>query len=243
MEVLQGHGWYFLPTLLFLTWTFDLGRCCNSNYFLLRYWSLLYCLNTHGPIQKKYGVHFVITIAVPQFVLLSLMRNLLNGQGPLNGLFQPCISLMDLFNFDWSSGRSSHFVNMWIGIPFTMLVANIMKLGLTEQIEVAEIDGGKFQIFKSITFPQIFLIMAPSLIQQFIGNINNLTIYFLTGGGPKIWILSSGFNWPLATSGPLQTDSLALKTITLASVIGIWFAISATFNLAYNKIIFIQEGC
>jgi len=76
---------------------------------------------------------------------------------------------------------------MWIGIPFTMLVATGIIMNLpSEQIEAAEIDGAsKLQIFRSITFPQILLIMAPSLIQQFIGNINNFNvIYFLTGGGP-----------------------------------------------------------
>ena len=50
------------------------------------------------------------------------------------------------------------FVNMWIGIPFSHNVGRnwytYMNLP-TEQIEAAEIDGAsKFQIFKSITFPQ-----------------------------------------------------------------------------------------
>ena len=47
---------------------------------------------------------------------------------------------------------------MWVGIPVTMLVASGIIMNLPqEQIEAAEIDGAnKFQIFKSITFPQNF---------------------------------------------------------------------------------------
>ena len=78
---------------------------------------------------------------------------------------------------------------MWIGIPFTMLVATGIIMNLpTEQIEAAEIDGAsKFQIFKSITFPQILLIMTPSLIQQFIElieeNRSKVNHYFQTVNG------------------------------------------------------------
>ena len=78
-------------------------------------------------------------------------------------------------------------VNMWIGIPATMLISTGIIQNLPEdQIEVARIDGAnKWQIFKSITFPQILFVMTPALIQQFIGNINNFNvIYLLTGGGP-----------------------------------------------------------
>ena len=55
-----------------------------------------------------------------------------------------------------------------------------------DQIEAARIDGANvFQIFHNITFPQILFVMGPSLIQQFIGNINNFNVIFLlTGGKP-----------------------------------------------------------
>ncbi|MFU1842206.1 ABC transporter permease subunit, partial [Enterococcus faecium] len=78
-------------------------------------------------------------------------------------------------------------VNMWIGIPATMLISTGIIQNLPEdQIEAARIDGAnKWQIFKSITFPQILFVMTPALIKQFIGNINNFNvIYLLTGGGP-----------------------------------------------------------
>ena len=112
-------------------------------------------------------------------------------------------------------------------------------------IEAAEIDGAsKFQIFKSITFPQILLIMAPSLIQQFIGNINNFNvIYFLTGGGPKNSEYYQAGSTDLLVTW-LYKLTVSAKDYNLASVIGILiFAISATFSLlAYTRSSSFKEG-
>ena len=109
----------------------------------------------------------------------------------------------------------------------------------------AEIDGAsKFQIFKSITFPQILLVMMPNLIQQFIGNINNFNvIYLLTGGGP------TNSNFYQAGSTDLLVTWLYNLTVTaadynLASVIGIIiFVLSAVFSLlAYTRTSSYKEG-
>ena len=69
-----------------------------------------------------------------------------------------------------------------------MLVSTAIIQNLSQdQIEAAKIDGANtFQVFKSITFPQILFVLTPTLIQQFIGNFNNFNvIYLLTGGGPN----------------------------------------------------------
>lgn len=128
---------------------------------------------------------------------------------------------------------------MWIGIPATMLVSTSIIQNLPEdQIEAARIDGAnKWQVFRNITFPQILFIMTPSLIQQFIGNINNFNvIYLLTGGGP------SNSNYYGAGSTDLLVTWLYNLTVNtmdynLASVIGILiFVLSAVFSLlAYTR--------
>ena len=136
-------------------------------------------INTKGlRFKKLWRTIFVITIAVPQFISLLIMRNLLNDAGPVNailekiGLISAANPLPFLSDPIWAK-FSIIIVNMWVGIPVTMLVATGIIMSLPqEQIEAAEIDGAsKFQIFKSITFPQILLVMMPNLIQQFIGNI------------------------------------------------------------------------
>ena len=246
-EVLQGRmAGTFFPLL---TWTLIWAVAATATTFFFGI-VLALLLNTKGlKFKKVWRTLFVITIAVPQFVSLLLMRNFLNDHGPLNGLLQtlhltngPIPFLTDPL---WAK-FSIIFVNMWIGIPFTMLVATGIIMNLpTEQIEAAEIDGAsKFQIFKSITFPQILLIMAPSLIQQFIGNINNFNvIYFLTGGGPKNSEYYQAGSTDLLVTW-LYKLTVSAKDYNLASVIGILiFAISATFSLlAYTKSSSFKEG-
>lgn len=219
-----------------------------TNFFFGIILALL--INTKGlKFKKMWRTIFVITIAVPQFISLLIMRNLLNDEGPVNALLHRLglisHSLPFLSDPMWAK-FSIIFVNMWIGIPFTMLVATGIIMNLpSEQIEAAEIDGAsKFQVFKSITFPQILLIMTPNLIQQFIGNINNFNvIYLLTGGGP------TNSQYYQAGTTDLLVTWLYKLTVTaadynLASVIGILiFAVSAIFSLlAYTRTASYKEG-
>ncbi|GFH40151.1 carbohydrate ABC transporter permease [Lactococcus insecticola] len=236
----------FLPLL---TWTLIWAVFATvTNFFFGIILALL--INTKGlKFKKVWRTIFVITMAVPQFVSLLTMKNLLSDWGPINQLLQnwgiinsPLPFLSDGL---WAK-FSIIFVNMWVGIPVTMLVSTGIIMNLpTEQIEAAEIDGAnKFQIFKSITFPQILLIMTPTLIQQFIGNINNFNvIYLLTGGGP---VNSSYYQ---AGETDLLVTWLYNLTVTaadynLASVIGIIiFALSAIFSLlAYTHTKSYKEG-
>ncbi len=192
---------------------------------------------------------FVITLAVPQFVSLLIMRNLLNGAGPINatlmswGLIDTAIPF--LTDPLWAK-ISVIFVNMWIGLPATMLVSTGIIQNLPEdQIEAARIDGANaFQIFRNITFPQILFVMTPALIQQFIGNINNFNVIFLlTGGGP-----TNSDYYGAGSTDLLVTwlYNLTLNTMdyNLASVIGILiFILSAVFSLiAYTRTNSFKEG-
>lgn len=196
---------------------------------------------------------FVIVWAVPQFVSLLMMAQFLDYQGALNNI---------LMNIGWIS-HPIHFidnqasplvaritviiVNMWIGIPVSMLVSTAIIQNLPQdQIEAAKIDGANaVQIFRSITFPQILFVMAPSLIQQFIGNINNFNVIFLlTGGAP----MNSKYN------GAGSTDLLVtwLYNLTFgqeqlynaSAVLGILiFVISAVVSLAaYRRTNAFKEG-
>ena len=227
----------------------DMGCTRNDHLFLLRRDLSLVDQRERDPLQKLWRTIFVLTMAVPQFVSLLIMRNLLNGSGPINSL---------LLNWGWISSSipfltdpffakvSIIFVNMWIGIPATMLVTTGILQNLDqEQLEAAEIDGAnKFQIFRSITFPQILFVMMPALIQQFIGNINNFNVIFLlTGGGP------SNSNFYGAGSTDLLVTWLYNLTVNtmdynLASVIGILiFILSAVFSLfAYTRTNSYKEG-
>ena len=207
-------------------------------------------INTKGlKFKGVWRTIFVTTMAVPQFISLLVMRNLLNGAGPINatllnlGLIDSAIPF--LTDPIWAK-ITVIVVNMWIGIPATMLVSTGIIQNLpTDQIEAARIDGAnKLQIFRNITFPQILFVMMPALIQQFIGNINNFNVIFLlTGGGPS----NSDF-YGAGSTDLLVTwlYNLTVNTMdyNLASVIGILiFILSAVFSLlAYTRTNSFKEG-
>ena len=109
--------------------------------------------------------------------------------------------------------------------------------------ESSKIDGANsFVQFTKITLPYIFFVTGPSLIQSFIGNINNFgVIYFLTGGGAVYD--ETVFNRLLGETDLLITyiykvvTSVNNSDFGLASTIGIFvFVICAFISLImYNR--------
>ena len=103
---------------------------------------------------------FVLSIAVPQFVSLMIMNIMLQPSGA---------------------------VNVWVGIPYTMLQVTGILQNIPEDLyEAAKMDGaGPATIFFKITLPYMLFVTMPYLIASFVGNINNFNvIYLLSGGGP-----------------------------------------------------------
>ncbi|GAB2024285.1 sugar ABC transporter permease [Lactovum odontotermitis] len=243
----------FFPILL---WTIVWAVVATASNFILGV-LLAMLIESKGINHKAFWrTIFVIVFAVPQFVSLLMMSQMLDNSGPINAL---------LMNLGWISPNSPIqflsdpnmarisviFVNMWIGIPVSMLTSTAIIQNLSQdQIEAARIDGANaFQVFRSITFPQIVFVMTPALIQQFIGNINNFNvIYLLTNGGPLTVSYSS------ATGGPGATDLLVTwlfkltmgqqANYNLAAALGIIiFIISATVSiLTYRRTNAFKEG-
>lgn len=133
---------------------------------------------------------FVMTIAVPQFVTLLLMGQMLSTDGAMNVLLKEMGLITTSIKFltdPMLAKITVVVVNMWIGIPYTILITSGILMNIPEDLyESAKIDGaGPVTTFRKITLPYMMFVMTPQLITQFIGNINNFNvIYFLTGGGP-----------------------------------------------------------
>jgi arabinogalactan oligomer / maltooligosaccharide transport system permease protein len=220
--------------------------------------------------KKVWRTIFVVSIAIPQFITLLAMSLLLSDNGAVNtwlltqGWYVNGLSkFLGFGSYDdagvWtatffpflSTGANGAFwpkvtvilVNMWIGIPYTMLSTSGILMNIPEDLyESSRIDGaGPAKQLFSITMPYVFFVTGPALLTQFIGNINNFNvIYFLTGGGP------TGTNSRLvATAG--ETDLLVtwLYKLTVnsydysaASVIGLLvFIICAFFSLiVYSRL-------
>ena len=133
---------------------------------------------------------FVISIAVPQFVSLLVMRQMLQEHGAINNLLMEWGLIQNPLPF-WTNTMwarvSVILINCWVGIPYTMLqVTGVLQNVPAELYEAAKIDGANAaQIFRKITLPYIMFIMGPYIITQFTGNINNFNvIYLLTNGAP-----------------------------------------------------------
>ncbi len=185
---------------------------------------------------------FVITAAVPQFVTLLIMRLLLDDHGAINSLISGIGLPSVRFLTDPNIARITVIVvNMWVGIPYTMLISSGLLMNIPEDLyESARIDGANaFQQFTKITFPYIFFVTTPYLITTFVGNINNFNvIFFLTG------MSESAEGYYVATKTDLLVNWLYKLTIgtekayNLAAVIGILiFVICAigsliTFNMS-----------
>ncbi|MBO4456745.1 MAG: sugar ABC transporter permease [Butyrivibrio sp.] len=141
---------------------------------------------------------FVISIAVPQFVTLLLVRNFFADSGIVNSICASCGITKFLQDMGLVSRSITYIpfltspnwakfmivmINIWVGIPYQMLIATGVLMNIPkDQIEAAKIDrASPFQIFRNITLPYILFIQGPALISDFVRNINNFgVIYLLT---------------------------------------------------------------
>ena len=200
-------------------------------------------INKKGIRFKKFWrTIFIITIAIPQFVSLMLMSQLLADEGAANillkelGLIQNAIPFLTNGTF---AKITVILVNMWVGIPYSMLITTGILLNIpADMYESAKIDGaGPAKAFFKITLPYMLFVTTPYLITQFVNNINNFNvIYLLTRGGPlTLEYFKAGKTDLLVTW--LYKQTVEEQNYNLAGVIGvIVFLITAVFSLiVYNS--------
>ena len=190
--------------------------------------------------KKLWRTCLITTIAVPQFITLMFMSKSL---GTYNGTVNEILKMIGLV----TEGHEIKFledqliakitiivVNMWIGIPYTMLMCSGILMNIPADLyESARIDGaGPVRQFISITLPYMLHVTTPYLINTFIGNINNFNvIYLLTGGAPlSLDYFKAGKTDLLVTW--LYKLTVTEQNYCLASVIGILiFIICSSFSL------------
>ena len=204
-------------------------------------------INKEGiKLKKMWRTIFVITMAIPQFITLLVVRQMLMDYGPLNGELIGWGLISEFIPFLTKPTYARIVVivvNFWIGVPYTMLITSSILMNIPKELyEAAEIDGASpIKAFIKITMPYVFFVTAPYLITQFIGNINNFNvIFFLTKGEP----LASDYYFAGKTDllvTWLYKLTVNYKDYSRASVIGIAvFVISiiislVTFNLTASS--------
>lgn len=179
---------------------------------------------------------FILSIAIPQFVSLLIVRTMLNDNGVINmtlmewGLIEAPLPFMS--KALWAR-VTVIIVNLWVGIPYTMLqMTGILQNIPADLYEAARVDGANaFVVFFKITLPYMLFVTMPHLITTFTGNINNFNvIYLLTGGGPSVVGNTAGETDLLVTW--LYKLTIDRKEYNIGAVIGIMtFVVLAIVSL------------
>ena len=227
-----------------------------TNYFLGMFVAIM--INKKGiKIKKLWRTVLVMTIAIPQFVSLLYVAKLFDATGIVGKmLLQWNLLPQSMINANqlslWQNNISSKIllivINIWVGIPYIMLMATGILMNIPQDLyESARIDGANaVQQYSKITLPYMMFVMGPYLLTSFVGNLNNFNvIYLLTQNNPLI-------NTEIGTAGGVSvnyTDLLItwLYKMTLnsaetkyyaASVIGILvFVVVAALSLVVYNII------
>ena len=240
-----GSGSNFSPTFVkVLMWTLVWAFFATFlDYFLGMAVAIL--INKKGiRFKKLWRTILVVTIAVPQFVSLLYISKMFANDGIVNAYLMKWGWISSPIPF-WTNPTLAKItiivVNIWIGIPYMMLIATGLLMNIPEDLyESAKIDGAtSFQMFKSITLPYMLFVTGPFLLTQFTGNLNNFNVIYLLNQGKPL----SGAMSDNAGQTDLLVTWLYKMTVTdtnyrMAAVIGIMvFVVTAVISLVvYNML-------
>lgn len=232
----------YLYTLLSVTrWTLIWAFFATfTNYFGGMFLAML--INKKGVKGKKFWrTVFIITMAVPQFVSLLIMNQMFAYEGPVNQFLLNMGIIKEKINFWGVQSRARILIiliNMWVGIPYLMLLTSGILMNIPNELyEAAIIEGAnKWQLFSKITMPYMLFMTTPLLVTGFVGNINNFNvIYLLTGGKPLgVGLVNAGGTDILITWLYQLTKSHRLYNLSAAIGI-IIFLLSASISLVIYR--------
>ena len=168
---------------------------------------------------------FILSIAIPQFVSLLIVRTMFSQEGAVNVLLKSWGVISESIPF-WTDKNWARvmviIINLWVGIPYTLMQATgILQNIPAELYESAKVDGANAVVtFFKITLPYMMFVMTPYLITQFTGNVNNFNVIFLLSGGNPTPVGDSAGKTDLLVTW-LYKLTVDQQYFNLGSVIGI----------------------
>lgn len=252
-----GQGGLGLAFGEILAWTLMWAFFATfSNYFLGMLVAIM--INKKGiKIKKFWRTVLVMTIAVPQFVSLLYVSRMFAPSGIIGKLLldwnllpQSMIAANQLSL--WQNPVSARIlvivINIWVGIPYIMLIATGILMNIPQDLyESARIDGANsLQQYTKITLPYMLFVTGPFLLTSFVNNLNNFNvIYLLTNNHPLIntqvglagGVTVSHTDLLITWLYKMTLDSAETKYY-LAAIIGILvFAVVAVLSLIIYNVI------
>ena len=126
----------------------------------------------------------MLSAAVPQFVSLLLMRTIFSQNGIVNTLLINNGIIDNAIPF-WSNATLARVmvivINIWIGIPFTVMQVTGILQSIPEEIyEAARVDGaGPVKIFFKITLPLLSPTVFFVLVTRVIGALQVFDLVYM----------------------------------------------------------------
>lgn len=165
----------FLRTVL---WTF-----VNLVFHLAGGMGLALLLNRPMRGRGVYRAFLILPWAIPQVIAVLAWRGEFHFE---YGYFNIILTHLGLSPVEWKTNPVWSFIsmcmtNIWLGIPFMMviLLGGLQSIS-GEYYEAAEIDGASgFQQFRNITLPLLRPVMTPAIILGTIWTFNNFNVPFL----------------------------------------------------------------
>jgi ABC-type sugar transport system permease subunit len=153
--------------------------------------------------RKIYRTLLILPWAVPNYITALIWRGMFQRQfGAINGL----LNLFRLPSISWFDHPLTAFLanlatNVWLGIPFMMVIAlGALQSIPSELYEAADIDGATpWQKFRNLTLPLLRPAMTPAIILGVVWTFNMFNIIYLVSGGAPYGatdiLITSAYRW------------------------------------------------
>ena len=185
IDILTGESTKFYPVLIWtVIWT-----AVNVFFHYTIGLMLALALNQKFRGRTTYRMILLLPWAVPAYITAISWLFIFNGE---YGLLNNILGVFGIPSVAWLSTWPWYYimpiiVNVWLGIPFMMVVL----LGGLQSIpgdlyEAAQMDGASpTQSFWNITLPQLKSVSTTVILLGCIWTFNIfVVIFFITGGGP-----------------------------------------------------------
>lgn len=224
-----------------LGWTLIWAFCATFLNYILGIILALVINRKETRFKKFWRSCFTLSIAVPQFVSLLIVRSMLQPQGAINVLLKNAgiiDSPLPFFTSTMWSRVTVIVINLWIGISFTLIqMTGILQNIPKEQYESAKVDGaGKVTVFLKITMPYMIFVTTPYLITAFTANVNNFNVIYLLSRGDPVPVGASAGKTDLLITW-LYKLTIDQQYYNIGAVIGIFtFVILAVVSfITYSR--------